>query len=151
MCYSDCCLLPTQSNPWMDPFHVQIWYERSVGRMVHGTNGLHVARIVRAGTKTPDTIIMMYMLMNPNRKSQQLHYCHIICWYRWSTEATDTWRRRVHRFFNCCYIHCCTPTGSHSWFECNGTPQCYSTEWSQTRRDTNLIFCTPSSHIVVYT
>ena len=23
------------------------WYERSMGRMVHGTNGLHVVRIVR--------------------------------------------------------------------------------------------------------
>ena len=23
------------------------WYERSLGRMVHGTNGLHVVRIVR--------------------------------------------------------------------------------------------------------
>jgi len=30
------------------------WYERSMGQTVHGTNGLHVVRIVR-GTKSPDT------------------------------------------------------------------------------------------------
>jgi len=32
------------------------WYERSMRRMVHGTNGLHVVRIVN-GTKSQDTIL----------------------------------------------------------------------------------------------
>jgi len=31
------------------------WYERSMVRMVHGTNGLRVVRIVN-GTKSPDTV-----------------------------------------------------------------------------------------------
>jgi len=54
------------------------WYERSMGRMVHGTNGLHVVRKVRGTNsqwkKSPDTGNARRSKSNTGKPETFTHY-----------------------------------------------------------------------------